>query len=355
MKVLQVCAYAAPYEGNFMQSIYSLEEYLKSESVETVFAFPENAKEHKWVKNLEKRAKVYYLPIKKSKINPKVYKELKKIFKENPEIEIVHSHFEQYDIPVVVTAPKKVKVFWHLHDPIVIKNDLRGLLMRIQYGIVGKGAHLISVCEKYRQDMIKIGFPEKKSKTVINGICLNRVEPLGKEKIYDFVTFGWDYYRKGDDVILDACDKLYAEGYKFKFVLNGLAPTWEKLDERYKGNDPEFLIRGEPVENIGELFEQSRCYIQASRRETFSYAVCEAAYAGLKVISSDIPGTAWAHELPAVSFFENEDVSGLYSQMKAQLDGEMLSEEAVELTKRIIEQSYTVDVWVKRIVEYYKS
>lgn len=355
MKVLQVCAYAAPYEGNFMQSLFALEKHFLKDSVETVFAFPENVKNHGWVQRLEKRAKVYYLPLQRSKFNPAVYKKLHQIFKENPEIEVIHSHFEQYDIPAALTAPKNIKVFWHLHDPIVVKKDLRGLLLRMQYGIVGKRAFLISVCEKYRQDMVQIGFPEDRSKTIINGICLNRVDFGNQEKSYDFVTFGWDYFRKGDDIILDACDKLQAAGYQFRFVLNGLTPTWEKIEERYHGNDPAFLIRGEPIENIGQLLGQCKCYIQASRRETFSYAICEAAYAGLDVISSDIPGTAWARELPTVSFFENEDANGLYLKMKEKLDGQFASKEEIGKARRIIENAYSVDVWVKRIAECYRS
>lgn len=355
MKVLQVCAYAAPYEGNFMQSLFALEKRLLSESVETVYAFPQNAKNHKWVQQLEKRADVYYLPLYRSQINPKVYKKLRTIFRENPEINIVHSHFEQYDIPVAITTPRNIKVYWHLHDPVVVENNLRGLLMRFQYGIIGNRARLISVCEKYRQDMVRIGFPEKQSITVINGICLDRVVSTKQKKEVDFVTFGWDYFRKGDDVILSACERLQNEGYKFRLVLNGLEPTWAKLEERYNGNDPDFLIRGEPVENIDQLFEKCKCYIQASRRETFSYAVCEAAYAGLDVISSDIPGTVWAHELPTVAFFENEDVDGLYQLMKQCLEGQCASMTDIDKSRRIIEESYSVDAWVEKIVNCYRS
>ena len=50
-----------------------------------------------------------------------------------------------------------------------------------------------------------------------------------------------------------------------------------------KGEKPAWLELGQPVENINELFAVSRVFIQASRRETFSYAVCEAAFAGLPV------------------------------------------------------------------------
>lgn len=53
----------------------------------------------------------------RARILPKTYLLIKQIYNEN-DIDIVHSHFELYDIPVTIMAPKKVKVFWHLHDAI---------------------------------------------------------------------------------------------------------------------------------------------------------------------------------------------------------------------------------------------
>lgn len=127
-----------------------------------------------------------------------------------------------------MTAPKAAKVFWHLHDPLTQngQSTSRRFLTRIQYGIVGKKANLISVADEYRKKVVALGFPEEQTCTVVNGINTSRIRFKNAETAehkYDFMTFGWDFYRKGDDLILAACDKLAGEGYKFSLLLNGNA------------------------------------------------------------------------------------------------------------------------------------
>jgi len=356
MKILQVCAYAAPYEGNFMQSLFALEKDLAEKQNETIYAFPEVTKETDWCQKLMKRAKVYFLPLRRAQFNPNTYAAFKRIYKENKDISIVHSHFEQYDTPTTITAPQKVKVFWHLHDPVVYEGAAKRLLMRIKYGWIGQRAVLLSVSEKYRKDMIGLGFNEIHSKTILNGICTNRVKDNrnnGSKRQYDFITFGWNFYVKGDDIIIRACNRLYEEGYRFKFLLNGLEATWKSLDEYCRGNIPEYLIKGQPESDINVPLGNSSLFIQASRRETFSYSIAEAAYAGLPVISSDIPGVEWAHDIPTIDFFEFEDSDGLYRLLKEYLDGKCLDDTEVDETRRIIEEKYSVECWVKKIKECY--
>lgn len=355
MKVLQICAYAAPYEGNFMQSLFALERRLHEFNITIIYAFPENARDIPWCKALSLRTAVYYLPLFRAQFSLETYYLLYEIFKENPDIGIVHSHFEQYDTPAALTAPKGVKVFWHLHDPIAYAKSLKGFLMKIKYKYVGRRARLISVSEKYRRDIVSLGFKEAQSHTLLNGICLDRVKYCGFEKPreYDFVTFGWDFYRKGDDIILTACNRLKAEGYRFRLLLNGLEPTWKALDEYCNGKIPEYLVMGHPESDINDVLSKSSVYISASRRETFSYAIGEAAYAGLSVISSDIPGVEWAHDLPTVEYFESENADSLYRVLKEYLDGKTVAEEKIDRTREIIEKKYSASTWAERIVECY--
>jgi hypothetical protein len=55
MKILQVCAYAAPYEGNFIKSLLALESHLTAAGHEVVYAFPESAASIEWCKEIEVR------------------------------------------------------------------------------------------------------------------------------------------------------------------------------------------------------------------------------------------------------------------------------------------------------------
>ena len=354
MTVLQVCAYGADYPGNFIASLEALEAALKDKGIHTIYAFVEKASAKPWCKEIQKRTKVYFLPEAKARILPKTYRIFHRIYRENA-VDIVHSHFELYDIPATVAAPKGTKIFWHLHDPINPGTGLRGILWKLQYGVVGKRANLISVADFYRYAVIKMGFPAAQAVTVLNCINLNRIRDCrnSTEKPYDFLTFGWDFYRKGDDLILQACDRLERDGYQFRLLLNGNEQTWPKLEQYLNGRKPAYLECGNPVSDINQLFDNSKVFIQASRRETFSYAVCEAAYAGLPVISSDIAGLEWAHELPSVTFFPSEDVQTLYEAMKTFLDGQTISEQAVQKSRKHIEDTLSLEVWAKHVMEHY--
>lgn len=354
MQVLQVCAYGAEYPGNFIASLEVLEKKLKSFGIDTIYAFIGRARAMNWCKAIQQRTKVYFLPEAKARILPETYCIIRKIYREN-EIGIVHSHFELYDIPVTLMAPKNVKIFWHLHDPIDKGRGLRSILWRLQYGLVGKKAQLLAVSDYYRKIVVKMGFPDKNTHTVLNSIDLNRIKDCRSknDKKYDFLTFGWDFKRKGDDLILEVCDRLEKDGYNFKLLLNGNEKTWPELDSYLKGRKPSYLVKGNPVENVNNLFCESKVFIQASRKETFSYAVCEAAYAGLSVISSDIAGLEWAHSLPTVEFFSVTDVEELYKLMKKYLDGWGNLDNKYLETREIIYRKFSLNVWVNTILNYY--
>jgi len=353
MKVLQICAYAAPYEGNFMKSLYALEKRMAEYGYETIYAFPEQVGNYQWCQNLSADHKVYYLPVSKASFRIKTYCIIRRIFRSCRDIAIAHSHFECYDVPLSIVSPRSVSVFWHLHDPITIGTGVRKLLRWLHYRVFSKNVHLISVAEKYRKDIVNLGFNEANTRTVLNGIDLQRIDDSqsGDKKV-DFITFGWNFHIKGVDIILDACDILSQEGIRFSIIVNGNDSTLGKVRKHYPNGLPECISFRGFCENVNELFGTANCFIQASRAETFSYGVAEAAYAGLNVICSDVYGLEWAHEIPSVIFFESEDVNGLALSMKSILKREQ-NPEIIARSKTVIMQKYSVGCWVNKIINSY--
>ena len=237
MKYLFICSYSAPYKGNFIKSMEKLEKRLVKNGDVVIYAFPEDTKSQKWCEEIEQRTKVYFLP--KSRFKIKTYLDIKKIYKQE-NINIVHSHFELYDIPAILMANKDIKVFWHLHDAIDYEKAdiIHKILNKIQYKYLSKRAFLISVCDYYRKQIINIGMKEENTTIVINGIDLERIKQvaINNKCKYNFYSFGWDYYTKGTDVLLDACERLGKEKYNFNLLLNGNEVAWKKLEKRYEIN-----------------------------------------------------------------------------------------------------------------------
>ena len=356
MNVLQICAYAAPYAGNFITSLIQLDNELEKHGHHTVYAFCDRSQSRQWCKEFQKKKTVYFLPLSRARVNPKTYSMLRKILKRE-HIGIAHSHFGLYDLPLAMVAPKSCKLFWHLHDPLVKGvSKASDIIAGLQYSHFGKRAVLLSVCDYYKETAITFGMEKENAKTIVNGINLSRIQYpyLDAPKQFNFLTFGWDFHRKGADVIFEALDKLYKDGYQFKLLFNCLESTVDQVYQYFNQKIPVWLEMGMPVEDINTLFEKSKVFIQASRSETFSYAVCEAAYAGLDVVSSEIIGMEWAHSVPSVSFFESENNAQLYTLLKERLDNEhSISKEIINKSRKVIEENYSTEVWVRRIISEY--
>ena len=91
----------------------------------------------------------------------------------------------------------------------------RGIHRAFERRVAGRVKNLLSVAEEYRQTAAALGFPEAQTATVVNGMDLNRVRPVPAERQtdYDFLTFGWDFHRKGGDLILSEAKRVLTDEY----------------------------------------------------------------------------------------------------------------------------------------------
>lgn len=349
--ILQVCAFGAPNPGNFIVSLIKLQEEMEKYGYRTIYAFPEKARDKGWCKELIKSNKIYFLPEARARILPKTYRVFSKIYKEN-EIEIVHSHFELYDIPATVKAPRSVKIFWHLHDPLK-EHYKRGklsrkMLIKIQYNFFGKRAKLLSVSKEHAQFAESLGFPKKQIYYLPNGINTDRIIPVDMEKqSTDFLMFGWDVYRKGVDLAIDAMRYLRSE--KIRIVIVG-----ESECKRYlENNGVPGIIYKEPVKNVNELYCKSKAFLHISRAEGLSYALLEAIYTGLPVICSDIPENRFAQEFRGIYFVENENAMEIARAIKSINSQILYSKENLNYNKAKIEKEYSLNAWCSKILYFY--
>lgn len=348
MEILQISAYAGATAGNHIPSLLHLEKRMMEQGYTTVYALLETVKNYSWCKELQTHAKVYFLPVKKARILPRTYYTIWRIFQQH-EIKLVHSHFELYDIPVTIVAGHKAKIFWHLHDPIgeYIKYEKwsRKLLMHFQYSCMGKSVKRLTVSQKHGEVACRLGFAEKNLVYVPNGLDLCRISNSSMiKKNPEFLMFSWDYYRKGADLAIQACDALYAKNKNF--VLK-LVPGKEQIVRPY-------LVNCKPVENVNELYKTAGCFLHLSRSEGLSYALLEAIYAGLPVICSNIPENLPVIDCPTVTMIEAGNVEAIQSAMADVIDsGFIASQRDVEISRKIISERFSVAKWGKDIMNCY--
>lgn len=356
MNILQVCAYAAPYEGNFLKSLYALDNRLETMSHTTIYAFCEYAKDKPWVKDLQKRRKVYFLPQRYARINPATYIKLRRILKRE-KIDIVHSHFELYDLPLGMVTPKKCKMFWHLHDTIEA-NYLklpahRKLMFKLHYKTFSKNAVLCSVSKRHMRFVISLGFDEGRALYIPNGTDFSRLIKSESEKKYDFLIFAWDYQRKGADVAIKAAKRLSDDGYQFKIGFVGNEALWKK-EEIISVQNESWFVKQDFVENISDLYNSTRSFLHISRAEGCSYAMLEAVYFGLPMISSNIEENLFLNDIPLITFVETGSIEETYYAMKKMLDnGFNVDSGDVEKAKKAIIDQYSLDAWVDNIIKVY--
>lgn len=353
MTVLQVCAFAAPNGGNFIASLTYLERCLKEQGIETIYAFADGAEGKPWCQEIQKRTKIYFLPTAKARILPQTYQIFRQIYREN-DIAIVHSHFELYDLPATVMAPKGIKIFWHLHD--ALKRNYqngrtsRKLLTRIQYKFAGNRPRLLSVSEEHAEFAKELGFPAKQITYFPNGINTERINPTPLQKSNNqFLMFGWEVMRKGVDLVVQAAEKTQAEN--LKIVIIGQQECRQYLSDHCSSEKVVFLP---PVDNINDLYCNTKAFLHVSRAEGLSYALLEVIYAGIPVICSDIPENKFAKIFRNVFFVGNEDIDAIATQIfhLTQWDG-IIAEEDVRFNQKLIEQDYSVEAWSKKLMNLY--
>ena len=353
MTVLQVCAFAAPNAGNFIASLTSLEAHLAQKGIQTIYAFADGAEGKPWCRDIQKRTKVYFLPTAKARILPKTYQIFRQIYREN-DISIMHSHFELYDMPATVMAPKGIKIFWHLHDALK-RNYKKGsfsrkILTRIQYQFAGNRPRMLSVSEEHAEFAKELGFPSKHITYFPNGINTERIQTTPMQKTNNqFLMFGWEVMRKGVDLVVQAAEKTQAEN--LKIVIVGQEECKQYLSEHCSSGKVVFLP---PVDNINDLYRNTKAFLHVSRAEGLSYALLEVIYAGIPVICSDIPENKFASVFRNVFFVGNEDINAIATQIfqLSHWDG-IVAEEDVRFNQKLIEQEYSVEAWSKKLMNLY--
>jgi glycosyltransferase involved in cell wall biosynthesis len=186
---------------------------------------------------------------------------------------------------------------------------------------------------------------------------LERSEFNIKPNTIVFLMFGFDYLRKGVDVVLEAMNKLVEQGYDVCLLLS-LSVNRESIETKIKERFqemPEWLRIMKPRDDIASYYQLSNYFISASREEGFCNALVESAYCERPIITSDIPGPQ-SLRIPHTYKFQSENVVELQEAMTSLIAlTEAQKEKIVSDQKDYVVKNFDLDQWAGKISSIYKD
>lgn len=345
--------YAAPYPGNLMRSIWALEKICVPHGLRFVYLFPEEARNLYWVQEMiQAGTPVYFKPAKHS------YAVWKAVVKKHKPL-VIHSHFwtlhDCADIQRIKFFHRNIKIIFHHHCTYFPSNSRPR--ERIKRFLLKGDCHIAcgeSLCDDFR----RLGFSNyTHAENAIDFSRLDSYEALDRASLHIrddqpvFLMFGHHYKVKGVDIGIQAMKTLRQthDVILLLVVAGGMEKAIEQIHNQF-GEIPDWLILLPPRDDVASYYHVADVFISPSRFEGFCYALPEAAYAGCRLIFSDIGGQTHAKDIPNSLCFESENAEDLAQKMRLSLEPYDKAEQLDYVQRR-----YPVTVWCQTIHGIYRK
>ncbi|MGI9184869.1 MAG: glycosyltransferase [Solirubrobacteraceae bacterium] len=282
-----------------------------------------------------------------------------------PGLAVLHTHFSTYDVPAAVLRLRRRRsaVFWHAHSkPLEGRGPrLRNRLRYAAFGPLVDG--ILCVSPEILEALRARGAPRGKLRDFPNAIDVRRFAPATPEQkraarrslevpetARVVLHFGWDWHRKGGDLMFGAAELLSGEPDLVWLTVGG-----EGAQALPDPQDTHPVVRRLPPTNdVRELYAAADLFLSCSRAEGMPYAVLEALACGLPVVGTDLPvqcdllaGLSGAAAVPG-------DPGALAQAVRAMLTlTESDRENHAEAARQRVTDSYSLDVWARRLVDLY--
>ena len=349
MTLLQNLNYAAPYPGNLMRSVFSLKRRLAKEGIETIFLFPERARELYWIKDMINNGETVYFKTESFSGRRRSFLYILK----RHSVDVVHTHFwcinDMLCIRLMKLKRKSMRSIVHYHNHYSVsgsrvKESIKRWLLNAD----------VSICcsDDIARELRQLDFPNVCS--VNNAIDFSRLYngDDNTERGNSFLLFGFDYYRKGVDLALDAFKMLDNKNMTLRIVF---AANEEQGIERIKdslGCVPDRIEILPPTDDIGKYYRTSLGFISASREEGLCYSVMEAAYCNCLPIVSDIPGHST--DIPEIKIFESGSAEGLKNKIADAISEDNEKRRSTgEIQKRYVIEKYSLEKWCSDMADIF--
>ncbi len=202
-------------------------------------------------------------------------------------------------------------------------------------GVFGVSQHSSIVLEEYWEWLGYEYSPSVKSIQLgADGLFKEPMIPeRSRGETFDVLMLGIIEKRKGHDLALDACSRLWDDGLEFNLHIVGRANPYfgKDIERRIK----RMIKSGRPIQLHGHLEDEALkrlipsldLLLFASRAEGCGLPVLESLWSGLPVLSSKLFPVRETSRFGGVSFFQREDSEDLAVQLRRFVENRHLVED----------------------------
>jgi glycosyltransferase involved in cell wall biosynthesis len=361
--VLHIMDYAAPYKGNFINSIEILENKLVQSEIRLIYMFPSQASNFDWVIQLKKEGKPVFF-IDRSFFSKRILwgniKFLLKVIKEE-QVDIIHTNFVAHNYSLFLIKNifnRKVKIIGQFQNHYLLPNNVyRNFKIFVTRNTFDK---IIGVSDSVEQSILDVSVPQTKVICIFNSLAYKRLikyEEISLKKRPNQKTilmFGWPYYRKGVDLALEIITQLNDAGQDILLAISlpGGKEIIENEIQKKIGEIPSWVQLLDAREDVATYYNAVDIFISPSREEGYTFAVLEAAYCNCMIVVSTIGGNP--QDIPYSGKFESEKPDKLKEAVIEMLEKNPEEREVINRAqKEYVLKTYDINKWANDIIKIY--
>ncbi len=362
-RVVHCASYGGPYAGSFVPMLAGAARAAHGRGYEVTICFSEVARGRPWLEEISDLADIRFIDTAGS---PSVFSQLRAVVEEGgARPTVLHTHFGAFDVPAALLGVmgRRRAVVWHAHGALTRRVRLRSRVYGTIFGRIVDA--VLCVSPAIYDQALEMGYPRAKLHQMPNAIDLDRfssiteTEHSAARRRYGLAQagsvvlhLGWDWLRKGGDLMLGAARLMEESDVAFLTVVE------EDRQEPDAGlfETHQNVHRIAPQGAVNDLYAVADVFLSCSRSEGMPYALLESLARGLLVVGTDLPvqrelleGLPGARLVPPEPRAISEALAALLELTPAQR-----SAHAAEARARV-ERSHALGPWAEQLVDVYDT
>ncbi len=369
LRIVHLADYGGPYAGSFIPMLAATAREAAARGHKMTIWFSGVARGRPWLSDLHGLTEIRWLDDSRGPVastGPTLHA-LRRDLADDRGPLILHTHFSKFDIPAALMRldRRRPAVFWHEHSRLT---DTPAAKWRnlMRYRVFAPLVYaILCVNPTIREGLLVRKAPAGKLRDFPNAIDLRRFPTLTPpmrsaarrllgipESARVALHFGWDWHRKGGDLLLAAADLLGSEPAVVVLTVLGDQPTAVELG---LGGHP--VIRAvKSRTDVQAFYAAADVFLSPSRGEGMPYAVLEALASGLPVIASDLPvhrtlltGLPAGRTVP----LQPAAIAGAIASLLSLNESERAAH--ASMARERVEATYALDSWARRLIDLYEQ